>query len=314
MRESGEYRNTMKQQQYSYVEHNFDDGDDIADRYQSSSSTRHNDCSSLKPVTSTSNTAFAQMNSRQYRLSTSIVIQLSEDANTAEDTNCCRRKTRASKSSSQVGDSIPETQQDTEMVVSTSKQHHTCKSEDSHAYLSAKRPTVNHSYRDHYHDPNLELLQLERQKQDDNTAFQKLTDDTDEQMNDDNIGSPTNTRTLRQRRVSTGSTSSFSPSTQRTRKVLLCPETEAIIQRTSRGGVTVAFPEKLYETLRTVEEEGQCDIVSWQPHGRCFLIHKKSSFVEQIIPRYVESHSKSNIFQLFHSSLIPRFLFAFSLI
>jgi hypothetical protein len=54
----------------------------------------------------------------------------------------------------------------------------------------------------------------------------------------------------------------------------------------SRGGVTVAFPEKLHEMLTTVDEEG-CDdpIVSWQPHGRCFLVHQKLQFVENVMPR-----------------------------
>ena len=52
-----------------------------------------------------------------------------------------------------------------------------------------------------------------------------------------------------------------------------------------RGGVTVAFPEKLHEMLTQVDEEGLTHIVSWQPHGRCFLVHEKKDFIESIMPR-----------------------------
>ena len=54
--------------------------------------------------------------------------------------------------------------------------------------------------------------------------------------------------------------------------------------RLARGGVTVAFPERLYDMLCNVTDEGSHDIISWQPHGRCFLIHKKDAFVEKIMP------------------------------
>jgi HSF-type DNA-binding len=53
----------------------------------------------------------------------------------------------------------------------------------------------------------------------------------------------------------------------------------------ARGGVTMAFPERLHEMLTTVEDEGLSGVISWQPHGRCFLIHKKNIFVEQVMPR-----------------------------
>lgn len=53
----------------------------------------------------------------------------------------------------------------------------------------------------------------------------------------------------------------------------------------TRGGVYVAFPERLHDMLTTVAEEGLADIVSWQKHGRCFLVHDKNYFVEKIIPR-----------------------------
>lgn len=57
--------------------------------------------------------------------------------------------------------------------------------------------------------------------------------------------------------------------------------------RGPRGGVTVAFPEKLHDMLNRMDEEGTNNIISWQPHGRCFLIHKKKDFVNQVMTRYV---------------------------
>jgi hypothetical protein len=52
-----------------------------------------------------------------------------------------------------------------------------------------------------------------------------------------------------------------------------------------RGGVTVAFPEKLHQMLSQIEEEGLSHVVSWQPHGRCFLVHRKRDFIDDIMPR-----------------------------
>lgn len=57
--------------------------------------------------------------------------------------------------------------------------------------------------------------------------------------------------------------------------------------RGPRGGVTVAFPEKLHEMLSALTAEGREDIISWQPHGRSFLVHEKKKFVEDVMPRYV---------------------------
>lgn len=52
-----------------------------------------------------------------------------------------------------------------------------------------------------------------------------------------------------------------------------------------RGGVTVAFPERLHEMLSQMDEEGLDDVVSWQPHGRCFIVRKKREFIEEVMPR-----------------------------
>lgn len=58
-----------------------------------------------------------------------------------------------------------------------------------------------------------------------------------------------------------------------------------IEERPARGGVTTPFPFKLHEMLRAVAEEGLDHIVSWQPHGRCFLVHDPKAFVD-LLPRF----------------------------
>jgi len=52
------------------------------------------------------------------------------------------------------------------------------------------------------------------------------------------------------------------------------------------GGVTVPFPFKLHTLLEQIEQDGFGHIVSWQPHGRAFVIHDKKTFVDQIMPNY----------------------------
>lgn len=56
-------------------------------------------------------------------------------------------------------------------------------------------------------------------------------------------------------------------------------------QRSQRGGVTVAFPEILHDMLGRIEDEGLGHVVSWQPHGRCFIVHRKKEFIENVMPR-----------------------------
>lgn len=63
-----------------------------------------------------------------------------------------------------------------------------------------------------------------------------------------------------------------------------------------RGGVNVPFPTKLHVMLSKVEADGLTHIVSWQPHGRCFVIHKPREFVDQIMPEYFRQ-SKLTSFQ-----------------
>lgn len=52
-----------------------------------------------------------------------------------------------------------------------------------------------------------------------------------------------------------------------------------------RGGVTTPFPLKLHDMLNATAAEGLEDVVSWQPHGRCFVVHKPKDFV-LMLPQY----------------------------
>jgi hypothetical protein len=57
-------------------------------------------------------------------------------------------------------------------------------------------------------------------------------------------------------------------------------------RRAHRGGVAVPFPEKLHYMLSQVDGEGVSHIVSWQPHGRCFIVHKPQEFVQEVMSRF----------------------------
>jgi hypothetical protein len=58
----------------------------------------------------------------------------------------------------------------------------------------------------------------------------------------------------------------------------------SVTDRTT-GSDYKSFPVQLYSMLREVEGDGLSHIVSWQPHGRAFLVHDKEAFVNQVIPR-----------------------------
>jgi HSF-type DNA-binding len=63
-----------------------------------------------------------------------------------------------------------------------------------------------------------------------------------------------------------------------------------------RGGVAVSFPARLHDVLDRVEREGWGHVISWQPHGRCFLIHNPHDFQEHVLPVYF-GQSKLTSFQ-----------------
>ena len=64
-------------------------------------------------------------------------------------------------------------------------------------------------------------------------------------------------------------------------------------RRGPRGGVTTPFPVKLHDLLdKNLHEE----IISWQPHGRCFILRKPKEFVTEVMPLYFKQ-SKLTSFQ-----------------
>ena len=62
-------------------------------------------------------------------------------------------------------------------------------------------------------------------------------------------------------------------------------ETDAMIAERSKGS-DGTYVLRIHEMLEDAEKEGHTHIVSWQPHGRAFRIHKETEFVETIMPRY----------------------------
>ena len=53
-----------------------------------------------------------------------------------------------------------------------------------------------------------------------------------------------------------------------------------------KGGVAIPFPLKLHELLDKAEEEKLTHIVSWQPHGRAFVVHQPKKFVSELMHRF----------------------------
>lgn len=55
-----------------------------------------------------------------------------------------------------------------------------------------------------------------------------------------------------------------------------------------RSGVAIVFPIQLHEMLESIEQHGYGHVISWQPHGRCFVIHKKQEFINHIMPAFMK--------------------------
>ena len=62
------------------------------------------------------------------------------------------------------------------------------------------------------------------------------------------------------------------------------------------GGVNNPFPTVLHKMLSESEVMSFSHLISWQSHGRSFLIHKPREFVRDVVPRYFK-HSKLSSFQ-----------------
>ena len=67
-------------------------------------------------------------------------------------------------------------------------------------------------------------------------------------------------------------------------------------QKKRRGGVAVHFPVRLHEAMLAIEADGYGHVMGWQPHGRCFVIHKPRILEEELLPRYF-AQSKFSSFQ-----------------
>lgn len=59
-----------------------------------------------------------------------------------------------------------------------------------------------------------------------------------------------------------------------------------LIKHKAKGGVITPFPVKLHDMLDKIEADGLASVVSWQPHGRCFVVHKPKEFVNHVMPHY----------------------------
>jgi hypothetical protein len=57
-------------------------------------------------------------------------------------------------------------------------------------------------------------------------------------------------------------------------------------ERKGRGGITSPFPMVLHTMLNLAKSDKFEDIVSWQPHGRCFLVHDQERFVKEVMPMF----------------------------
>ena len=60
----------------------------------------------------------------------------------------------------------------------------------------------------------------------------------------------------------------------------------SLVKHKAKGGVIVPFPVKLHDMLQQIENDGLAHVVSWQPHGRCFTVHKPKEFVNHVMPHY----------------------------
>lgn len=61
----------------------------------------------------------------------------------------------------------------------------------------------------------------------------------------------------------------------------------------AKGGVVTPFPLKLHTMLDAVEKEGLEHIVSWQPHGRCFVVHDPKAFADILAEHFKVSKVSS---------------------
>jgi HSF-type DNA-binding len=73
------------------------------------------------------------------------------------------------------------------------------------------------------------------------------------------------------------------------------PKANASQSPSSNNGKIVPFPIKLFEMIQQLDTDGLAHIISWQPHGRCFLVHQPSTF-QKLLRKYFKI-SKISSFQ-----------------
>jgi HSF-type DNA-binding len=64
----------------------------------------------------------------------------------------------------------------------------------------------------------------------------------------------------------------------------------------NRNKQLIQFPVRLYAMLDRLDRDGYGHIISWQPHGRCFVIHDPNRF-QDLLPRYLPGINKLASFQ-----------------
>lgn len=57
------------------------------------------------------------------------------------------------------------------------------------------------------------------------------------------------------------------------------------VEPEAKGGCACPFPWRLHVMLEATEKEGLQDVVSWRPHGRAFIVHRVSDFVDKVLTR-----------------------------
>lgn len=90
--------------------------------------------------------------------------------------------------------------------------------------------------------------------------------------------------------------STASSSKRNSRKNTTSSSTITITSPAQANGVTETFPVKLHRMLEGNTANGLEHIASWQPHGRCFVVHNQQEFVDLVMPDYF-SQSKYPSFQ-----------------
>ena len=76
------------------------------------------------------------------------------------------------------------------------------------------------------------------------------------------------------------------------------------------------FPVTLHFLLNELQSDGLDHIISWQPHGRCFVVHNQAKFTESVLPMYVmkvEMHMTDDVGELalFHMRTLSQTIHVF---